>query len=229
MPPINMLQRVMIQYKNERGTAFSLDVDGREYWVTARHILTGAKSKPYGVFPDKTVNVQLLNPGGDGEQWLPEKFTVLQPAEDVDVVVLVGDGLILTNVDPSPPASSEGLIGGKLRISGVRLWRRLANKSRHWKEKLLVAVYQTLRHFWHGRRYSSFDFGRDQQCRLLRRPSHHGHRQRSQHHRGDFGVFAGAERKSFAATAFPNKHGSPSRLNGDGKPDLAAEGGGRRA
>lgn len=79
-PTINMLQRVMmIEYKNERGTAFSIDVDGKEYWVTARHILTGAKSKPYGNFPDKTVDVKLLNPGGDGLQWLPEKFIVLQP------------------------------------------------------------------------------------------------------------------------------------------------------
>lgn len=89
-PTINMLQRVMmIEYKNERGTAFSIDIDGREYWITARHILTGAKSKPFGNYPDKTIDVKLLNPGGDGEQWLPEKFTVRQPAEDVDVAVLV--------------------------------------------------------------------------------------------------------------------------------------------
>jgi hypothetical protein len=119
-PTINMLQRVMmIEYKNERGTAFSIDVDCKEYWVTARHILTGAKSKPYGNFPDKTVDVKLLNPGGDGLQWLPEKFTVLQPPTDVDVVVLVGDGAILTDVHPSPPATSQGLtFGGNCEFLG---------------------------------------------------------------------------------------------------------------
>jgi hypothetical protein len=27
----------------EIGTIFSIDVDGREYWITAKHILTGAR------------------------------------------------------------------------------------------------------------------------------------------------------------------------------------------
>jgi hypothetical protein len=119
-PTINMLQRVfMIEYKNERGTAFSIDIDGREYWVTARHILTGAKSKPFGNYPDKTVDVKFLNPGGDGEQWLPEKFTVLQPAADVDVAVLIPAAPILVDVSPSPPASSQGLtFGGACEFLG---------------------------------------------------------------------------------------------------------------
>jgi hypothetical protein len=119
-PTINLFQRVMmIAYKNQRGTAFSIDVDGREYWVTARHILTGAKNKPYGVFPEKTVDVKLLNPGGDGEEWLSEKFAVLQPAADVDVVVLVGAALILADVHPSPPATSQdAILGGSCEFLG---------------------------------------------------------------------------------------------------------------
>ena len=136
-PTINMLQRVMmIQYKNERGTAFSIDVDGREYWITARHILTGAKNKPYGTFPDETVDVKLLNPGGDGEQWLPEKFTVLQPTADVDVVVLVGDGAILSDVHPSPPATSNGLaFGGNCEFLGFAYgggWRAKLGEGNFW-------------------------------------------------------------------------------------------------
>lgn len=112
-PTSEMLQRVMmIEYKTVRGTAFSIDVDGREYWITARHILTGAKGKPFGNFPDKTVDVHLLNPGGDGEEWLAEKFTVLQSDVDIDVVVLVPARAILNDVLPSPRATSEGLVFG---------------------------------------------------------------------------------------------------------------------
>jgi hypothetical protein len=119
-PTVNILQRVMmIEYNKERGTVFSMDIEGREYWVTARHILTGAKSKPFGRYPDKTVDVKLLNPGGDGEQWLSEKFKVLQPVEDVDVAVLVPIANILTDVQPSPPAKSEGMLfGGNCEFLG---------------------------------------------------------------------------------------------------------------
>lgn len=119
-PTINMLQRVlMIEYKSQRGTVFSIDIDGREYWVTARHILTGAKGKPYGNYPDKTIDVKLLNPGGDGEQWLPEKFTVLQPTDDVDVAVLIPAAALLHDVHSSPPATSQGLtFGGDCEFLG---------------------------------------------------------------------------------------------------------------
>src|ERR1051325_2597643 len=89
-PTINMLQRVsMIEYKKERGTIFSIDVDGREYWITAKHILTGAKGKPYGTVAEKTIEVKLLNPSGNGVQWMSQKFAVLRPTADIDVVVLV--------------------------------------------------------------------------------------------------------------------------------------------
>lgn len=133
-PTINMLQRVMmIEYRNERGTTFSIDVDGREYWITARHILTGAKSKPYGVFAEKAVDVKLLNPGGNGLQWLPEKFTVLQPPIDVDVVVLVPAAPILNDVNPSPPATSQGLtLGGNCEFLGFAYgggWRARFDKA----------------------------------------------------------------------------------------------------
>lgn len=136
-PTINMLQRVMmIEHNSERGTVFSIDVDGREYWVTARHILTGAKRKPYGVFPDKTAGVKLLNPGGDGEQWSPQKFTVLQPTADVDIVVLVPAAPILGDVHPSPPATSDGMMfGGNCEFLGFAFgggWRIEMGAGSFW-------------------------------------------------------------------------------------------------
>ena len=113
-PTFNALSRTLrVQSQYGTGTIFNIDVDGREYWVTATHILTGAKGKPYGRVADKTVDLKILNPGGEGLQWIPIKFTVLQPAEDVDVVALVPPSLILSTVkNASPPASSEGLLFG---------------------------------------------------------------------------------------------------------------------
>ena len=115
-----LLQRVlMVEYKNQRGTSFSIDLDGREYWITARHILTGAKGKPYGTFIDKTVDLRFLDPGGDGQQWKPLRFSVMQPSADVDVVVLVPPSPLLGDVLPSPPATSSGIvIGGECEFLG---------------------------------------------------------------------------------------------------------------
>ncbi len=128
-PTFNALSRTLrVQSQYGMGTIFNIDVDGREYWVTATHILTGAKGKPYGRVADKTVELKILNPGGEGLQWIPVKFTVLQPARDVDVVALVAPSLILASVkNASPPASSEGLMfGGPCEFLGYGLdggWR----------------------------------------------------------------------------------------------------------
>jgi hypothetical protein len=87
---------------------------GREYWVTAAHIITGATGKPYGRVKEKTIEPQLLNSGGDRLQWLPTKFTVLQPEANVDVVALAPEKLILATEKTllSPPASSDGFMFG---------------------------------------------------------------------------------------------------------------------
>ena len=101
---------------------------GANTWVTAAHIVTGAKGKPYGRVTTKTVDFQILNPGGAGLQWLPEKFTVLQPDADVDVVALIPPSLLLdeaTNVSP-PPSSVGMLFGGACEFLGYALdggWR----------------------------------------------------------------------------------------------------------
>jgi len=155
-PTMNMLQRVMmIEYKKERGTTFSIDVDGREYWITARHILTGAKGKPYGTFPDKAVDVKLLNPGGDGEQWLSMKFTVLQPTADVDVVVLIGYGAILKDVHSSPLATSDGLtFGGSCEFLGFAYgggWRAKFAEGSFWLpyiKRCGISGMDTEAHMW---------------------------------------------------------------------------------
>ena len=60
-----VLERTLrVQSKFGTGTIFSIDVDGREYWITAAHIVTGATGKPYGRVKEKTIQLQLLDPGG---------------------------------------------------------------------------------------------------------------------------------------------------------------------
>ncbi|MDQ1473750.1 MAG: hypothetical protein QOJ99_5230 [Bryobacterales bacterium] len=137
-PTYNALSRTWrVQSPYGTGTIFSIDVDGREYWVTAAHILTGAKGKPYGRITDKTVELQLLNPGGAGVQWLPVKFSVLQPPNDVDIVVLVPTALLLDGSNnTSPPATSDGLLfGGPCEFMGYALgggWRAKMGGGSFW-------------------------------------------------------------------------------------------------
>jgi hypothetical protein len=91
----------MIETSVGRGTTFSIDVDNREYWVTAKHMFTGIKTGPAGVFTTKTVQANILSQAGDGDEghdlhWVTETFTVIDPGKDIDILVLVPNHLLLT-------------------------------------------------------------------------------------------------------------------------------------
>jgi hypothetical protein len=135
-PTGNMFLRVMmIESKFGRGTTFSIDVAGREYWVTARHLLTGAKTKPYGAVAEKNVDLKILNPGGSGEEWIPVKFTILQPSADVDIVVLVPPKPILPGASKSPPSSGGLTLGGNCEFLGFAYgggWRAKFPEGVFW-------------------------------------------------------------------------------------------------
>jgi hypothetical protein len=138
-PTSNVLARTLrVQSQYGTGTMFSIEVDGREYWVTATHILTGAKGKPYGRVAEKTVELKILNPGGSGRQWLPVTFAVLQPAEDVDVAALAATKPLFRNetTTTSPPATSDGLVlGGPCEFLGFALdggWRLKMPEGSFW-------------------------------------------------------------------------------------------------
>jgi hypothetical protein len=101
-PTNNVLQRVlMVESQFGRGSVFSLDVDQREYWINAKHILNGAQHPPYGSVESKSVQLRILNPGVQGEQWLTINFSVLDPGEDIDIVVLAPPKTLLTDPLPS--------------------------------------------------------------------------------------------------------------------------------
>jgi hypothetical protein len=94
-PTGEALQHTMlIQTALARGTVFSIDVDNREYWITAKHMFTGAR-QPVGEITEHTVKVALLNPGSEAQQWLPQTFTVIDPGKDIDIVVLAAEKIIL--------------------------------------------------------------------------------------------------------------------------------------
>ena len=119
-PTTNTLSRVlMVQSKYFAGTIFSIDVDKREYWITAKHILTGAKHPPFGSIADKSVTLRILNPGAQGEQWVSEPFSVIDPGEDIDIVVLAAPQPLLKDPLPSVATGSPGvLLGGDCEFLG---------------------------------------------------------------------------------------------------------------
>lgn len=137
-PTGNMLGRVlMVQSQYDRGTIFMLDVDQREYWITAKHILTGAKHPPYGTVVSKSVSLRILNPSVEGENWLPEEFSVIDPDNDIDIVVLAPSQSLLKIAVPTIPADSTGaMLGGNCEFLGFPFggaWRaKYANGETSW-------------------------------------------------------------------------------------------------
>lgn len=112
-PTTGVLSRtVMIESRYYRGTAFSVDVDQREYWITAKHILTGAKHPPYGSITDRTVSLRILDPGSETERWVSRDFSVLDAGSDIDIVVLAPKQPLINNPAPSLPTDSVGITFG---------------------------------------------------------------------------------------------------------------------
>jgi hypothetical protein len=120
MPTTNILFRVlMVRSQFDYGTIFSIDVDQREYWITAKHILTGAKHPPYGSVDSHTVTLKILSPDASHETWLPETFSVIDPGKDIDIIVLASTQPLLTESVPTLPAESGGvMVGGDCSFLG---------------------------------------------------------------------------------------------------------------
>jgi len=119
-PTYNVLTRMlMVESQYGRASTFSIDVDNREYWITAKHVLTGAKHPPYGSVTAKSVPLKLLNPGGEGLQWIPVIFSVIDPGPDIDIAVLAAPQPLLTKPLPSVTTDSTGLLlGGDCEFLG---------------------------------------------------------------------------------------------------------------
>jgi hypothetical protein len=117
------LRVLMVESQYGRGTIFSIDVDQREYWITAKHNLTGVKrGPPYGSIEDKSVSLRLLNAAAKTNelQWLPVNFSIIDPGrEDIDVVILAPPEPLLDNPVPTMTADSTGaMLGGDCEFLG---------------------------------------------------------------------------------------------------------------
>ena len=119
-----LFRTFMIQTNFGRGTTFSIDVDNREYWMTAKHMFTGVKTGPAGVFTTKTVQADILSQTGDGGEghdlhWTTQTFTVIDPGKDIDILVLVPDHLLLPYArDFNLKAGDEVPMGGDCEFLG---------------------------------------------------------------------------------------------------------------
>lgn len=75
--PSNVFRRVvMIKAGDSFGTAFTLDVDGRQYLITAKHVVATAKD-------EDTIEIRTA------DSWKPMKLKILRCAEPIDIAVLV--------------------------------------------------------------------------------------------------------------------------------------------
>jgi hypothetical protein len=114
-----IFRTVMIKTATEQGTMFSIDVDDREYWLTAKHILTGAKHPPFGSVKEKTASLSVLDPTAPNMKWDTYKFTVIDPGKDIDIVALAPEKQIQKVPIPSLPVSVVGApFGGECEFLG---------------------------------------------------------------------------------------------------------------
>jgi hypothetical protein len=116
----NILFRVvMVKSQFGQGTMFSIDVDQREYWITAKHVLTGAQHPPYGSVVGKSVILKVLDPKTPDIKWISRTFSVIDPGADIDIVALAPKSLLLDSPLPNPVADSTGApVGGDCEFLG---------------------------------------------------------------------------------------------------------------
>jgi hypothetical protein len=110
--------------KGSGGTIFSVDVDNREYWITAKHVLTGKTTSPFGEYTEKTVSLSVLaqvevSQTDVEKNWIRKTFTVLDPGKDVDIVVLASEKLFMPDAVASAATSDAKVtFGGDCEFVG---------------------------------------------------------------------------------------------------------------
>jgi hypothetical protein len=115
-----LFRTFMVKSDKDGGTIFSIDVDEREYWITAKHILTGANHPPYGTVEAKIVTLSILSQVGERENWIPETFNVIDPGKDVDIVVLAPQKALLDEkiIQSAKVGSANVTFGGECEFAG---------------------------------------------------------------------------------------------------------------
>ena len=114
------LRTFMVKSDKEAGTIFSIDVDEREYWITAKHIVTGAKHPPFGAVEAKTVTLSVLPQSDSNKDWISISFNVIDPGKDVDIIVLAPENSLLGKnpIQSAKVASAGTMFGGECEFVG---------------------------------------------------------------------------------------------------------------
>ncbi len=130
-----LLQTRLIQTTKSVGTAFVVNVDDREYWITAKHIFTEYRERAarYLHHEDRAGQhpAPLWRPQGNQEQdkkWVTVTFTTIDPGKDIDILVLAPDHSLTKFLPPqsmklasdADPADEHALvpIGGDCDFLG---------------------------------------------------------------------------------------------------------------
>jgi len=101
----NVFRRVlMVQAGNVSGTSFTIDVDGRQYLITAKHLVAGLKA-------DDTIRIRR------GDNWDAIKVKVLRCDDPIDIAVLVA-AKQLTVTFPLEPTMGEIRYGQDMYFAG---------------------------------------------------------------------------------------------------------------
>lgn len=101
-----LLRTLWIKYGPETGTAFTIDVDGKQYLLTAKHLLHGAGD-------GSTVKIQIAK----HKTWVDLSVKVLCCADPIDIVVLVPPKQ-LTVTHPLTPVSNGVFMGQEVWFVG---------------------------------------------------------------------------------------------------------------
>jgi hypothetical protein len=81
----NVFRRVLrVRVNTHEGTAFTIDVDGREYVITAKHLVVGLKD-------EDTIEIAM------NDKWTPLAFKIFRCDDPVDIAVLVPDHQLTVN------------------------------------------------------------------------------------------------------------------------------------
>jgi hypothetical protein len=113
-----LFRTVMVKTSKDFGTMFSIEVDSREYWLTAKHVLTGAKHPPFGSITEKKVSLSVLDPFASEIKWSPFEFSVIDPGNDIDIVVLVPKQSIQYFPIATLPIKGDAPVGGECEFLG---------------------------------------------------------------------------------------------------------------
>jgi hypothetical protein len=116
----NVWFRTFMVKGKEIGTIFSIDIDEREYWITAKHLLTGAKHPPFGTVDAKTATLGILSQNESNKEWNAVSFRVIDPGKDVDIIVLAPETSLLgkNTIETAKVSSAGTMFGGECEFVG---------------------------------------------------------------------------------------------------------------